>query len=157
MSSRLIALKVRRRSVATAVFSGKNLDYAVMLHLSDKPEIVTDTVARFLSRTLEDFKPASAAIGIGQTKPGERVTDLHALVKTMLAAEGIPITEVEDKKLLESYAVPKLKNKDALQPIVASFWPHLGPRQLSAFEAVALGFHMQAEHLLFQSLNITPP
>jgi hypothetical protein len=157
MSSRLIALKVRRRSVATAVFSGKNLDYAVMLHLSDDPEAATGAAARFLARTLEDLKPTSAALGIGQTSPGERVANLHALIETMLAPEGIPITRVEDKVLLESYAVPKLKNKDALRPIVASFWPHLGARQLAAFEAVALGFHMQTEHLLSQSLNITPP
>ncbi len=116
MSSRLIALKVRRRSVACAVFSGKNLDYAVMLHLSDDPEAATGAVARFLARTLEDFKPTSAALGIGQTSPGERAASLYALVETMLAAKGIPITKVEDKKLLESYAVPKLKNKEALRP-----------------------------------------
>lgn len=148
MSSSLIATKIRRRSIAVALFSGQSLEYMDTLHLCNEPDLVTDAVARFLARLLEHFKPANAAIGISRAKQGERVKSLLELTEKMLASEGIPIWRVEDRALLESYAIPKLKNRNQLRPIVSSFWPHLGPRQLSAFEAAALGFHVQVERLL---------
>lgn len=56
----------------------------------------------------------------------------------MLTLEGIPIWRVDDKAQLQSYAVPKLRNKDQRVPIGLSFWPQLGHRQASAFETAAL-------------------
>jgi len=148
MALKLLAIKIHRRHVAAAVFSGKTLDYIDTLHLCNEPEAVTDTVARFLARILENLKPESAAIGISRTNQGERVNALLAMTEKMLQASGIPVWKIDDKTLLESYAIPKLKNKKQLRPIVLSFWPHIGARQQSGFEAVALGFHVQVERLL---------
>ena len=148
MTSKLLAIRIRRRSVAAAVFSGRHLEYMDMLHLCNEPEVVTDAVARFLARILENFKPSDVALGTSRVAQGERVKALTQLVESMLTAEGVPIWKVDDKTLLESYAVPKLKNKDQLRPIVLSFWPHLGHRQASAFEAAALGLHVQVDRLL---------
>jgi hypothetical protein len=148
MTSKLLAIRIRRRSVAAAVFSGRHLEYMDMLHLCNEPEIVTDAVARFLARILENFKPGDVVLGTSRAAQGERVKSLTQLTENMLTVEGIPIWRVDDKALLESYAVPKLKNKDQLRPIVQSFWPHLGNRQISAFEAAALGLHVQVDRLL---------
>ena len=130
------------------MFSGQKLEHVDTLQLCNEPDLVTDAVARFLARTFEHFKPANAAIGISKAKQGERVKSLLDLTEKLLAADGIPIQKVEDKVLLESYAIPKLKNRNQLRAIVSSFWPHLGHKQLSAFEAAALGFHAQVERLL---------
>jgi len=148
MTSKLLAIRIRRRSVAAAVFSGRHPEYMEMLHLCNEPEIVTDAVARFLARILENFKPGNVVLGTSRAVQGERVKSLTQLTEKMLTVEGIPIWRVDDKALLESYAVPKLKNKDQLRPIVQSFWPHLGNRQISAFEAAALGFHVQVDRFL---------
>jgi hypothetical protein len=148
MTSKLLAIRIRRRSIAVAVFSGRHLEYLDMLHLCNEPEIVTDAVARFLARILENFKPGDVVLGTSRTAQGERVKILTQLIENMLTVEGIPIWRVDDKRLLESYAIPKLKNKNQLRPIVLSFWPHLGSRQASAFEAAALGLHVQVDRFL---------
>jgi hypothetical protein len=148
MTSKLLAIRIRRRSVAVAVFSSRHLEYLDILHLCNEPEIVTDAVARFVARILENFKPGNVALGTRRAAQGERVKTLTQLIENMLTVEGIPIWRVEDKTLLESYAIPKLRNKDQLRPIVLSFWPHLGHRQASAFEAAALGLHVQVDRLL---------
>jgi hypothetical protein len=147
MNSKLLAIKIRRRSVAVAIFSGRTLEYPDTLHLCNEPGAVNDAVARFLAWVIENYKPASAVIGISKAKQGQRVSTLTETTEKMLLAEGIPVHKIGDRSLLESYAIPKLKNKDQLRPIVRSFWPHLGHKQASAFEAAALGFHFQVEHL----------
>jgi hypothetical protein len=119
-----------------------------MLHLCNEPEVVTDAVARFLARVLENFNPADVVLGTSRAPQGERVKTLTQLAENMLTVEGIPIWRVKDKTLLESYAMPKLKNKDELRSIVLSFWPHLGHRQASAFEAAALGLYARVHRLL---------
>lgn len=148
MSLKLLAVKIRRRSVAIAIFSGNILEYTDALHLCNEPEAVNDTVAKFLAWIIENYRPASATVGISRAKQGQRVSTLLELTEKKLLSEGIPIHKIDDRALLESYAIPKLKNKDQLRPIVRSFWPHLGHRQASAFEAAALGFYLQVERLL---------
>jgi hypothetical protein len=148
MSSKLFAIKIRRRSVAIAVFSGKTLEYTDTLHLCNEPEAVSDTVAKFLAWVIENYRPASATIGISRARRGQRVSALLEATEKMLLSEGIPVHKIDDRALLESYAIPKLKNKDQLRQIVRSFWPHLSHRQTSAFEAVALGFYLQVERML---------
>jgi hypothetical protein len=148
MTTKLLAIRIRRRSVATAVFAGRQLEYLETLHLSNDPEIVTDSIRRFLARIIEHFKPADAALGASRASQGERVKSLTQTTQEMLSSAGIPIWTVEDKSVLESFAMPKLKSKQQLRPIVQSFWPHLGYRQLSAYEAAALGLYIQVDRLL---------
>jgi hypothetical protein len=148
MSSKLIAIKIHRRVVASAVFSGRTLEHLDTLHLCNEPDAVTDTVARFFAWSVENFKPEAAAIGFSRAAQGERVKTLLEMAEGMFAASGMPLWKIDDKTLLESFAVPKLKNKDQLKPIVRSLWPHLGNHQLPAFEAAALGLHVQVERLL---------
>ena len=148
MTSKLIAIRIRRRSVAAAVFTGRQLEYLEMLHLCNEPEIVTDSVRRFLARIIENFKPADAALGCSRAPQGERVKVLTRMTEKTLSAAGIPVWNVDDKKVLETFAIPKLRNKQQLRPIVQSFWPHLGNRQLAAYEAAALGLHLQVDRLL---------
>jgi hypothetical protein len=148
MTSKLLAIRIRRRSIAAAVLSGRHLEYLDILHLCNKAEIATDAVARFLAKIIENFKPADGVLGTSRAAQGKRVEALTKLTENMLTVEGIPIWRVDDKTLLESYAVPRLRNKQQLLPIVESFWPHLGNRQRAAFEAAALGLYLQVERLL---------
>jgi len=148
MNSKLIAIRIRRRSVAAAVFLGRQLEYIEMLHLCNEPEIVTDSVRRFLAKIIESFRPADAALGASRAPQGERVKALTRMTEEILSTAGIPVWKVDDKSLLESFAMPRLRNKQQLRPIVQSFWPHLGNRQLAAYEAAALGLHVQVDRLL---------
>jgi len=148
MTSKLLAIKIRRRSVAVALFSGRTLEYVDTLQLCNEPAAATDAVARFLATLLDRFHPDSSAIGISRGRIGERVTTLTETAEMMLRAAGIPFWRIEDRMLLETYAVPKLKGRQQLRPIVRSFWPHLAEKQLTGYEAAALGFHVQVERLL---------
>lgn len=150
MNLRVIALKVRRRSIAAAVFSGRTLEYTESLQLCDEPDGAAETTARFLASLLERFEPDAAAIGIGTARQGSRVKSLIEIAERMLLADGIPFESVKDKALLERYAIPKLKNTRQLRPIMQAFWPQLEQRQLTAYEAMALGFYVQIERLLSQ-------
>ena len=148
MNGKLLAIKIRRRSVALAVFSGQSLEYVATLQLSNEPGAVIDSVARLVAQALEHFNPALAALGIGRIRESSRVSTVMKFTEEMLTSRGIPVWKVKDQILLESYATPKLKSCGQMRSIVASFWPHLSPRQMSAFEAVALGFYIQIERLL---------
>jgi hypothetical protein len=148
MPSKLIALKIRRRAVAAALFSDRILEHVEALQLCNEPEAVKDAVARFIGSLLEKFQPDSAAIGISRGKVGQRVTTLTETSEAILRAAGMPFWRIEDQAVLEAYAVPKLKGRHHLRPIVRSFWPHLAGRQLSGYEAAALGLHVQVERLL---------
>jgi hypothetical protein len=151
MKSKLLAIKIRRRMLALAVFSSRNLEHVETLHLCNEPEDVIDSAARFLACSVEKFRPDSAAIATGAVSQGERVKALLHLAETLFRAEGIPFWQIADKAVLQSYAVPALKGRRHLRPIVQSFWPYLDDKELLAFEAAALGFHVQVDRLL--SLN----
>jgi hypothetical protein len=146
--SKLLAIRIRRRSVAAAIFSGRQLEYLDILHLCNEPAVVTDSVTRFLGGIIDNFKPADAAVGTSRAQQGRRVEELTQLTESMLTTKGVPLWRIEDKALLESFAVPKLKNKEGLRSIVLAFWPHLSHKQAAAFEAAALGLHVQTERLL---------
>ncbi|HET9283726.1 MAG TPA: hypothetical protein VFR24_17365 [Candidatus Angelobacter sp.] len=148
MHSKLIALKIRRRVVAAAVFSGRTLEHIEALQLCNEPEAVNDAVARFLANLLERFHPDSAAIGISRGRIGQRVVTLTETAEAMLRADAIPFWRIEDRVVLETYAVPGLNGRLYLRPIVRSFWPHLAEKQLTGYEAAALGLHVQVERLL---------
>lgn len=148
MPSKLIAIKIRRRVVAAAVFSGRTLEHIEALQLCNDPEEVSDTVARFLASLLEKFHPDSAAIGISRGRIGQRVITLIETAEAMLRGAGVPFWRIEDQAVLETYAVPRLKGRRHLRPLVRSFWPHLAERQLTGYEAAALGLHVQVERLL---------
>lgn len=146
--SKLLAIRIRRRSIAAAIFSGRQLEYLDILHLCNEPAVVTDSVTRFLMGIIDNFKPMDAALGTSRAQQGRRVEEMTQLAQNILTGNGIPFWGIEDKALLESFAVPKLKNKESLRPIVMAFWPHLSYKQAAAFEAAALGLHVQTERVL---------
>lgn len=146
--TRLLAIRIRRRSVAAAVFVGRQLEYIDIVHLCNQPEIVADSIRRFFARIIQNFKPGDAALCTNRASQGQRVKAIKEITCEILSSSGIPIFNVEDKCLLESYAIPKLHSKEQLRPIVQSFWPHISPRQLAGFEAAALGLHVQVDRLL---------
>src|SRR5438045_909273 len=104
MQSKLLSIKIRRRSVAVAFFSGRALEHMDTLQLCNEPEAVTDTVARFIATLLDIFHPDSAAIGVSRGRLGERVKTLAETAETMLRAAGIPFWRIEDRMVLEAYA-----------------------------------------------------
>lgn len=148
MSSKLIALKIRRRVITAAVLSNRTLEHIEALQLCNEPKAVTDAVARFLASLLEKFHPDSAVIGMSRGRVGQRVMTLTETAEAMLRVAGIPFWRIEDRAVLDSYAVPRLKGRSYLRPIVRSFWPHLAERQLTGYEAAALGLHVQVERVL---------
>lgn len=154
MTSKLLAIRIRRRSVAAAMFLGRHLEYLDILNLCNEPESVADAVARFLANIIENFRPEDVVLGISRAPQGERVKTLIKRAEMIVSSTGIPILKVEEKAVLESFAYPKLKNKKQLRPIVQSFWPHLGYHQLAGFEAAALGLHLQVNRQLFSPLKI---
>lgn len=148
MNSRLIAVKIRRRSLCIAIFADRALEYAERLQLCDEPEAAMDSLARLLGSALGRFRPEAAALSLGTTAEAGRVKLLAGVVEQMFRAEGIPFEVVEHRPVLESYAVPRLKSNRQLRSSVQLFWPHLPDRQLAAYEAIALGFYVQIDRTL---------
>jgi|SRR5579871_2755397 len=150
MPSRLAAFKIFRRSATAAIFSGRNLEFIDIKHLSNNPKSASDTVSRFVGWILESFQPELVATATDEEDNKPRTAMLNEIVLQQLREQGIPVWKVTDKELLEAYATPALTQKHDLRNIASSLWPEIAKEQLPALDAALIGLYVQTERLLSQ-------
>lgn len=150
MKSKIAAFKISRRSISAAVFTGQTLDYVDTQHFSNAPEAAADAVERFLSWIIENFHPELAALATDEEEWDQqsRAQDLTKAAKKHLLRRGIPVWEIADSRLLQSYAIPALTSKKELRQIARSMWPYLGIQNLPALDAALAGLYIQTERIL---------
>lgn len=148
MNSKLIVLTITRRSISAAAFTGKSVEHLETLHLSADLQKALSSLSRVISWAIEHFRPDSAAFSVSRVLRGERIRLLTEQAETILRAAGIPIHQIEEDALLETYAAKKLKSKAALRSIALSFWPQFTKKKNGALDAALAGFYFQVERLL---------
>ncbi len=148
MPSKIAAFKIFRRSITVAIFSGRNLEFLDIQHLSNTPKAASETLNRFVGWTLENFRPQLCALAVDEEDKQPRAAMLTDVVEKRLLAQGIPVWKVTDQELLEAYALPALTQKHNLRQIACSLWPHIAEQQLPALDAALVGHYVQVERLL---------
>ena len=153
MQSKLAAFKIFRRQATVAIFSGRNLDFVDIHHLSNVPKVALETLDRFIGWIVENFHPKIAALATDEEEDRPRSQLLTAAAERKLLDRGIPIWKVSDTELLQNYAAPALTQKHDLRLIARSIWPYVASQHELAFDAALVGLYVQVERLLSQSLT----
>ena len=145
-----MAIKVTRRTVAVAVFRGRNLNYAEVRHLSSNKETADASAIAFVNWTLTHFRIESAAIEDAVGSDEARSAELVQHLETGLRAAGLSVRRVTKQTLFESFAAAPLTSRKELHGIVRDVWPQLDSRAFhpSVYDAASLGLYMQVEYLL---------
>jgi hypothetical protein len=144
---RLLAVRIERRAVAVAVFSGLHLEGRRVLQLSSDPDRAQASAIGFIREVLLENPCPSAAM--------ETVADdisRAAIYQAMLEefrSEGVSLWEIPAKTVLKSLCYPPLKSRSELHELMQEIWPVQGLKQseLCALDAFALGLYVQTERL----------
>lgn len=145
---RLCAIKLQRREVAAAVFSGLKLDFVQERHLSSDPAKAESSALGFINWVVSNLEADSAALErIVSSIPTRRV-NLSRTALASLRAIPLPVWEVEKKDLLKRFALPAPKTRKEVRGIVSEIWPILNDRSDAILDAVALGLAVQTQGLL---------
>jgi hypothetical protein len=144
---RLLAVRVERRAIAVAVFSGIHLEGRRVLQLSSDPARAEASAAGFIRAVLSENECPSAAI---ESVSGDiRRAILHAAVLDHCRSNGTAVWEVSGKVVLEALSHPPLRSRGELRDLMMRMWPlqGLSQSQMCALDAFALGLYVQTERL----------
>jgi len=146
--SKLAAFKIFRRSATVAIFTGQNLDFVDVRHLSDVPKVATETLERFVDWIIQNFQPESAALAFDEDEGRPRPKLLTDVAERRLLQLSIPIWKVTDRELLQSYAVPAFTQKQDLRRIARAMWGYVAEQHQPALDVALVGLYVQIERLL---------
>jgi len=145
--TRLLAIRIERRTVAAAVFYGDHLEFTDVRNLASVKEKALGTAAYFISWMLESFPIDSATIESIQNGHEIHRRALHDVVSSVLTDRLLPIWQVPRLELLEAFGRPALRSRRALREAITSIWPVLEGSGTKCFvqDAVAIGIFVQIE------------
>jgi len=142
----LAAVRIERRAVSIAIFSGDHLKYADSRQFASSPTKAIGTVVAFLTKFSEKFRFRSAALET-PTEDGQHRASIHEAAHRLLQGLGIGVAMVDPARLLSSYGHPPLDSRSELRQVIGSIYPVLD-QALGApwtYDAAALGLHVQTE------------
>jgi len=145
--AKLLALRLERRAIGAAIFSGDRLEYTQARQLSSAKDKAVASAVGFVNWLCEQFSPDSAAIElISLSNPSQRQGVAEAMIQA-LRERMLPIWEVDWSRILAGFGYPALKSKPELRQVISDIWPVLsssGAKRLIP-DAVALGLYVQVE------------
>jgi hypothetical protein len=144
---RLMAVRVERRGVATALFSGVHLEGRRVRQLSSDPNKAEASAEAFIREVFSENDCPSAAI---EYVSGEiRRSVLHGIILQQCHASGISLWEVPGRAILDALSYPAVKTRGELRQLMLRMWPMpgLNRSQMCALDAFAVGLYVQTERL----------
>ncbi|HEY2933118.1 MAG TPA: hypothetical protein VGK99_15355 [Acidobacteriota bacterium] len=150
MTHKLAAIKVERRSVATAVFVGDRLDYVQRRQLSSAPSKAEASAVGFVNWTVNTFEIHSVALEAVTNGDVRRVQLTESILK-MLRENGVPIWKLSKQDMFAAYGIPPLRTRRELWKVILSIWPILDRGEQGndgILDAAALGLLVATERLL---------
>jgi hypothetical protein len=145
---KLIAVRIERRTIAAAIFSGDHLEHSESRQLSSDNDRALASAVGFVQWILNYFPAESAALeAIADGEFQRRI--LHDNISQVLRGAGLPIWEIPKQALLEGCGHPALKSRTQLREIATSVWPVVSGTHAKLFiqDAAILGLHVQIERL----------
>ncbi len=146
-TSHTAAIRVERRAVAVAIFSGDQLSYTQVRQLSSNRSKALNSSVGFVSWVADQFHPDSAVLESIPAGDEIQRQALNQAVIEVLRAGILPIWEVSKQELFREYGQPALRSRKELRQIVTEIWPVLAGSNGHSFiqDAAALGLHVQVE------------
>jgi hypothetical protein len=147
---KLAAIRIERRAVAVAIFSGDHLAYAPLVRqLSSDGDKAASSSAMFIGQVLEKCPFETAALEIISWKGEVQRTHLDESITGVLAEQGVSLWQVPKKEILGAFGQPPLRFRRQVREIVSDIWPGVngsfgGPL---IKDALALGLYCQTEYL----------
>ena len=145
---RLVAVRVERRTIATASFVGTHLDGRRVLHLSSNAVRAEDSTASFIRSVLSEADCSSVGIENAPGKQDSLRFLLHQTIVAQIRATDISLWEISKTTLLEAFGHPPLRTRTELRELMRTIWPPNFKRsEICALDAIALGQFIQTERL----------
>jgi hypothetical protein len=144
---RLMAVRIERRALAVAVFSGIHLEGRRVLQLSSNPSRAESSTAGFIREMLSENNCPSVAI---ESVPDDiRRAVLHGAIVQQCRANEISVWEISKQSVFDALAHPPLKTRSEVRDLMLRIWPMaaLKQSQVCALDAFALGLYVQTERL----------
>ena len=151
-SRRLAAIRIERRAVAVALFSGEELDSQPLVRqLSSDGGKAIGSAARFVRRILEKRPFSAAALEVLPAGDDLQRTQLDRVIAEVLAESSqISIWRVPKREVIAAFGHPPLRFRGQVREAIE----HTFPESNGSFgghlikDALALGLYCQTEYLL---------
>jgi hypothetical protein len=145
----LAGIRIERRGVGAALFTGAHLESVRFRHLSSKPIKAEASASGFIRSLIQEFHIESAALETAPVHQEIQRAMLTQAVSRQLRADGTSIWEVSKQTVTAAMAHPPPRTRRKVREIIQQMWPQLSPKrgQVSALDAVALGLFVQTERL----------
>ncbi len=141
----LLSIRIERRRIAVAVFSGMRLEYHQVRELSADSHRAQETARRFLIWIVDAFNPALVVMESDGAAEGTRRAELAHVVAGTLMLLKVPRLRIAASEVMGSFAAPGLRTKKSLRSVAAMLWPEVAERHVheATYDAAALGLHVQ--------------
>ena len=146
-ATKLLAVRVERRSVAAAIFHGGQLEYTQVRQLSSSREKALTSAVGFINWIGSCFELESAALEAIDIGEEFHRRALYEAVQQALRDQALPIWTIPKQDLLAAYGSPALKGRKEIREVIATIWPVLAEANAKVLiqDAAALGLYVQIE------------
>jgi|SRR5947209_6996346 len=147
---RLAAVRLERRGLAVAIFSGYHLEYPPLVRqLPSDIGKAQNSAAGFISSVMLRCPFVTAALEILPGFAEVQRQTLLKIVQDVLSEQAVGIWQVERRDILAAYGHPPLSSRGQVQKIVETIWPDMNGSFGAPLirDALALGLYCQTEYL----------
>jgi hypothetical protein len=148
MTAHSISFKISPKEVSYAVFREQRLVFwETHSYLSTPKQNVKNAIGD-VARCIDRFKTTAAALEPLQSD--DETFQLQGAVKEALRNLAVPIFEISEQELFDSFGLPALKTRQELRETVISIFPQLESSRFmnSCLDAAALGLHFETSRIL---------
>ena len=147
--SKLMAVRVERRSVAAAIFQGEQVEYTQVRQLSSANDKALGSAVGFVNWMVNHFPVESATLESIPNGHEFQRQILHDAIMRTLGEGTLPVWQVAKTDLFQGYGYPPLKSRKELREVATTIWPILQGTNAQVFaqDAAVLGLHVQVERL----------
>ena len=149
-AGRLAAIRIERRAIAVAIFTGDRLAYTPLVRqLSSSRDKALGSAATFINRLREKCSFTTAAL---ETVPlangGVQRHLLAEIICKVLNEQTVAIWQVSKQDVLSAFGRPPLRFRKQLREVASTIWPDAngGFGAPLIKDALALGLYCQVEY-----------
>lgn len=149
MKKHLISLTLSDVATACAIFEGQKLISWDAANLQEDPEKRANIITAQIMREIQDFDIGVAVLE-KRTDKHSSLNELLDVAKELFRRKGIPIFEITEHEVRQSFSLPAPPDREQLRQITARIFPEIpfsGNFSL-CLDASAFALHFETERLL---------
>jgi hypothetical protein len=144
---RLLAIRIERRTIATVLLSGDQIEAEQARHLSSDNLKAAESAAGFIDRLWSRFHFESAALEDVPTVAEVQRLLLYRTIRSVLTDRQVSIWPVSKRQVFTAFGHPPLRSRRELRDLTTRIFPWLNGGYGAPFvrDAAALGLYCQTE------------